>query len=232
MANYPVKLLKDKDGTAFIPVVNSDSIITPEGDTLNDLLEEKQDTLVSGTNIKTINGNSLLGSGDITISGGSESSGDLTDFDNIAIVTGGNSTITNSSGTLTIVNQKLHDLIAGTETFKVMFANTGTYLDNLSISSATDRGMRFGENVVKFAFRYDMDIFYIRLEASTTDNSVTVTLDGQPSQMAAKDYVTNSINNALEDYYDKNDITGIVNDLTDYVDEAISNITDGDEVNY
>lgn len=30
----------------------------------------KQDTLVSGTNIKTINGNSILGSGNITISGG------------------------------------------------------------------------------------------------------------------------------------------------------------------
>lgn len=35
-----------------------------------DLLGAKQDALVSGTNIKTINGNSLLGSGDITISGG------------------------------------------------------------------------------------------------------------------------------------------------------------------
>ena len=32
----------------------------------------KQDKLVSGTNIKTINGNSLLGSGDITISGGNQ----------------------------------------------------------------------------------------------------------------------------------------------------------------
>jgi hypothetical protein len=31
----------------------------------------KQEALVSGTNIKTVNGNSLLGSGDITISGGS-----------------------------------------------------------------------------------------------------------------------------------------------------------------
>ena len=30
----------------------------------------KQDALVSGTNIKTVNGNSLLGSGDLTISGG------------------------------------------------------------------------------------------------------------------------------------------------------------------
>lgn len=37
-------------------------------------LSSKQDTLVSGTNIKTINSQSLLGSGDITISGGSGSS--------------------------------------------------------------------------------------------------------------------------------------------------------------
>lgn len=29
---------------------------------------EKQDTLVSGTNIKTINNNSILGGGDITVS--------------------------------------------------------------------------------------------------------------------------------------------------------------------
>lgn len=34
-------------------------------------LSSKQDTLVSGTNIKTINGASILGSGDISISGGS-----------------------------------------------------------------------------------------------------------------------------------------------------------------
>ena len=34
-------------------------------------LAQKQDTLVSGTNIKTINGTTILGSGDITISSGS-----------------------------------------------------------------------------------------------------------------------------------------------------------------
>ena len=36
-----------------------------------DELTQKQDTLVSGTNIKTINGTTILGSGDITISGSS-----------------------------------------------------------------------------------------------------------------------------------------------------------------
>lgn len=35
----------------------------------------KQDTLISGMNIKTVNGESILGSGDITISGGSSSGG-------------------------------------------------------------------------------------------------------------------------------------------------------------
>jgi hypothetical protein len=40
-----------------------------------DLANGKQDKLVSGTNIKTINGTSILGSGDIVISGGGSSSG-------------------------------------------------------------------------------------------------------------------------------------------------------------
>jgi hypothetical protein len=39
-----------------------------------DLANGKQDKLVSGTNIKTINGTSILGSGDIIISGGGNSS--------------------------------------------------------------------------------------------------------------------------------------------------------------
>lgn len=39
-------------------------------------LNGKQSTLVSGTNIKTVNGNNLLGSGDVVISGGGESLAD------------------------------------------------------------------------------------------------------------------------------------------------------------
>ena len=40
---------------------------------VNELVDDKQDTLVSGTNIKTINNESLLGSGNITIQGGGSS---------------------------------------------------------------------------------------------------------------------------------------------------------------
>ena len=39
--------------------------------TLTDLLDEKQDTLVNQTNIKSINGETLLGSGDLNVSAGS-----------------------------------------------------------------------------------------------------------------------------------------------------------------
>lgn len=47
-------------------VVDLGTVITSHQD-----ISGKQDKLVSGTNIKTINGTSILGSGDITISGGS-----------------------------------------------------------------------------------------------------------------------------------------------------------------
>jgi len=42
------------------------------------LLRKKQDTLISGENIKTINGKSIIGAGDITITGsGSSGSSDI-----------------------------------------------------------------------------------------------------------------------------------------------------------
>ena len=47
------------------------SPITPieEVDKINEIIDDKQDNLVSGTNIKTINGSSILGSGDMTVTG-------------------------------------------------------------------------------------------------------------------------------------------------------------------
>lgn len=57
-----------------IGIFNNDAAITANTTAINNNttnISKKQDTLVSGTNIKTINGNSLLGSGNIVISGGS-----------------------------------------------------------------------------------------------------------------------------------------------------------------
>ncbi len=52
--------------------ISADDIATDESAvTVQDALDAKQDTLVSGTNIKTINSTSLLGSGDIVVGGAS-----------------------------------------------------------------------------------------------------------------------------------------------------------------
>ena len=49
--------------------------------TMQGYLDEKQDTLVSGANIKTINNTSILGSGNISISGGGSDADDIS-YDN------------------------------------------------------------------------------------------------------------------------------------------------------
>ena len=60
--------------------------LTYEIDAINISLSQKQDTLVSGVNIKTINGNDLLGSGDIVIEGGSGNIVELTQSEYNAII--------------------------------------------------------------------------------------------------------------------------------------------------
>lgn len=79
---------------------NEDELYLTPDDT-DEQLANKQDKLVSGTNIKTINGNSLLGSGNIEISGGSGDSsvGTITLTDEQAY-----NLINNNSATLTSEN--------------------------------------------------------------------------------------------------------------------------------
>ena len=73
---------KEEDGTAIYGQIKGTSIVfikdvskiwthgkVYDGSTIN--VDELQNKLVSGENIKTINGNSILGEGDITIEGGS-----------------------------------------------------------------------------------------------------------------------------------------------------------------
>lgn len=51
-------------------IVDNDTRNTPSNEAVYEALAGKQATLTSGTNIKTVNGNSLLGAGDLTISAG------------------------------------------------------------------------------------------------------------------------------------------------------------------
>lgn len=69
MAGYKIQL-KDKNGNRQYPVSTVDVVVDADGVSVADLLDRKQPTLVSGVNIKTINGQSLIGKGDLTIEGG------------------------------------------------------------------------------------------------------------------------------------------------------------------
>ena len=81
------------DSSALTPYYTSAQTDTA----INNATSGKQDTLVSGTNIKTINNESLLGSGNIEIQGGGETysagEGIGIDADNIISVTGNYETI-------------------------------------------------------------------------------------------------------------------------------------------
>lgn len=68
--------IKDKQNNIIYPVTHEDAVIDSNGIKLKDKidaeLDTKQDTLVSGENIKTINNVSILGEGNIYIQGGGE----------------------------------------------------------------------------------------------------------------------------------------------------------------
>jgi hypothetical protein len=72
------------------------------GEAVNQGRNGKQDTLVSGDNIKTINGASVLGSGDLTVSGSGASWGNIT------------GTLSSQSDLQTALNAKQNTLVSGT----------------------------------------------------------------------------------------------------------------------
>jgi hypothetical protein len=62
-----IRYIDDQDGNHVFPVTHERAVRDSDGVTLETKLGQKQATLISGTNIKTVNGTSLLGEGDITV---------------------------------------------------------------------------------------------------------------------------------------------------------------------
>jgi hypothetical protein len=73
VSNLKTSLNIQKSDVGLGNVDNTSDANKPVSTATQTALDLKQDTLVSGTNIKTINGSSILGSGDLVISGGGAS---------------------------------------------------------------------------------------------------------------------------------------------------------------
>jgi hypothetical protein len=75
-----IALISNIPNVDSIPTDGSSNPVSSNG--VFDSLTSKQDTLVSGTNIKTINGNTILGNGDLIVGGTTPSLQDVTDIGN------------------------------------------------------------------------------------------------------------------------------------------------------
>lgn len=146
-------------------------------------LNEKQNTLISGENIKTINGNSILGSGDITITGGGDI--DLSNYYNKGEVD-------------TKLDAKL-DVTAYT-TDKETFATKTELSDYLTTENAAETYQPKGDYLTEIPSEY---ITETELSEGLSNKLDTTAYTADKETFALKteiptDYVTNETVNGIE----------------------------------
>lgn len=178
--------------------------MTTMWDVVEGLINDKQDKLISGTNIKTINNQSLLGSGNITIEGGSGASvwGSIT------------GTLSNQTDLNTALNSKADANSIPTKTSDLTN-------DNGFITSYTETDPVFNASAAKNITSSDITNWNNKSDFSGSYNDLTnkPTIPDSTSDLTNDSgFITSSVNN-LTNYYTK---TTIDSSLSSKQDSLVS----------
>jgi len=170
----------DKSDVSLGNVDNTSDADKPVSTATQTALNAKQATLVSGTNIKTINGTSLLGSGDITISGG----GGISDGDK------GDITVSASGATWTIDNGVVSN------------DKLGTGIDAAKLADGTVSNAEFQYlNGVTSAIQTQLDAKVDENAAITGATKTKITYDAKGLVTAGADATTADIADSTDKRY-------------------------------
>ena len=161
-------------------------------------LNDKQNILISGTNVKTINGNSILGSGDITITGSGDV--DLSNYYNKVEVDGKldaklDTSTYNSDKSGFATKTELADYLtvsAATSTYQPK----GDYLTSIPDEYITESELSesLNDKVDVTAYTADKETFALKSEIPT-DYATTTTVNGIETRLQA---VETELNGATE----------------------------------
>lgn len=177
-----------------------------------------QPSLVSGTNIKTINGSSLLGSGDITIVGsGSEILYLYKSTDDTAASTHKNHNINIRNKILSLTSTEQYPIIILKDWYNDTICNN-VYAKDGYVEIQCCNSRIFGEYSELTDERYELN-----------NKGVLVKLEG--NTFASKAYVDEQVSNVsggggstdLSNYYTKGEIDNMVGDIETILDNLIGN---------
>lgn len=177
VADQAAQVVNKQDTISDLETIRSGATLgstAVQPSTLSTELSTKQDTLVSGTNIKTINGNSILGSGDIIIQGGGGSS----DIDNKTIITNASGKLETAVGGWKEVI--VHPASAGIDTGSVTYNQDNGDFDKYDTTIAT--------NIYNLMTGSDAPDFATITCTSDGGNNFTIKLTGLKNAQYNDDY--------------------------------------------